>query len=161
MINSQIWLIIWGRLLSLVADITQLLVSVFEFFPAKHSAFCSPFFLDVQQVLHSVKKIGGRGDAPVSVMDKTDSIQIKFNGSNYSGWAFHLKHFMAGQGLMGSLDGTVTKDDKSVTTWDQNNSKVVMRILNSMDPSITNSLQSFSTASEMWSHLKVHLSTSE
>ena len=87
-------------------------------------------------------------------MEKTNAIQIKFNGSNYSGWAFHLKHFVAGHGLMGYLDGTATKDDKSTATWDQNNSKVVTWILNSIDPSITNSLQSFSTAAEMWLHWK-------
>lgn len=61
---------------------------------------------------------------------------------------------MAGHGLLGYQDGTVTKDDKSAATWDQNNSKVVTWILNSIDPSITNSLQFFSTAAEMCSHLK-------
>lgn len=48
----------------------------------------------------------------------------------------------------------MTKDDKNASTRDQNNSKVVTRILNSIDPSILLSLQSFSKASEMRSHLQ-------
>lgn len=87
-------------------------------------------------------------------MDKTDTIQIKFDGNNYFGWAFHLNYFVMGHALMGYLDGTVTKEDKTAATWDQNNSKEVTWILNSIDPSLSISLQSFSKASGMWLHLQ-------
>ena len=50
--------------------------------------------------------------------------------------------------------GTVIRDDKNAATWVQNNSKVVTWILNSIDSSLSISLQSFSKASEMWFHLQ-------
>lgn len=79
---------------------------------------------------------------------------------NYSGWSFHLRHFVDGKGLDEFLDGTTVKpEDKSIderakATWKQNNGKEVTWILGSIDPSIAITLPSFSTASEMWAHLK-------
>lgn len=92
-------------------------------------------------------------------MERGDILHIKFNGKNYLSWSFHLHHYMDGQGLGGYLDGTTSapvddKDAKATTTWTQNNSKVVTWILNSIEPSISLSLHSFSKASEMWNHLK-------
>ena len=45
-------------------------------------------------------------------------------------------------------------EEKAKATWIQNNSKVVTWILNSIDTSIILSLQSYTKASDMWSHLK-------
>ena len=69
--------------------------------------------------------------------------------------------------MLGYLDGTVTKltvdstnttsktaDEKAVATWNQNNAKVVTWILNSVDPSLSMSLQAFTKASDMWNHMK-------
>lgn len=83
-------------------------------------------------------------------MEKNDIIPVHLDGKNYMGWSFHLKHFVKGQGLRGYLDRTTTeptnvKDVTSKATWDQNNSKVVAWILNSIEPSIALSLHSFST----------------
>lgn len=89
-------------------------------------------------------------------MDKIDVIPVKFNGTNYVGWSFHLQHFVEGKGLVEFLHGTTTepKDAEERHTWSQNNSKVVTWILNSIDPSISLSLHSYKKASEMWTHLK-------
>lgn len=87
-------------------------------------------------------------------MDKTKIIPVKLNGKNYSGWAFCLKHFVAKKGLLGYLDDTTIKDDRNQTNWEQNNSKVITWILNSIDTSISLSLQSYYKASDMWSHLQ-------
>lgn len=89
-----------------------------------------------------------------AIMDKNEIIPIKLNGKNYYGWAFHLKHFVAGKGLPSYLDGTVIREDRNAAAWDQNNSKVVTWILNSIDTCITLWLQSFSKASEMWTRLR-------
>ena len=80
-------------------------------------------------------------------------------------WAFHLKHFIEGQGMLGYLDGTTIKpavdpngttaaDYKTIATWNQQNAKVVTWILNSVDPSFTMALQAFTKASDMWAHVK-------
>ena len=94
-------------------------------------------------------------------MEKVDIIPIKLDGTNYMSWSFHLKNFVTGQGLIGYLDGTtpaVTATDdsgaKTLATWNQNNTKVVTWILNSVDPSISLALQAYTTASDMWVHLK-------
>ncbi|XXG90666.1 hypothetical protein AAC387_Pa12g2380 [Persea americana] len=100
-------------------------------------------------------------------MDKNDTILVKMNGTNYITWSFHLKNFVEGKCMLGYLDGTVPKpvvdssstasrtvDEKAVATWNQNNAKVVTWILNSVDPSLSMSLQAFTKASDMWNHMK-------
>lgn len=103
-------------------------------------------------------------------MDKTDLIPIKLNGKNYLQWSFHLVNFV-GHGLLGILDGTdstpeskeqgsantadptsKSANEKALGTWRQNNAKVVTWIINSVDSSISLSLQDFSKASDMWTH---------
>lgn len=87
-------------------------------------------------------------------MDKSDSIKIRFNGKNFNRWAFHLQHFVARQGLLEYLDGFVLEGEKNKSPCEQTTLKLVTWILNSIDPSIVVSLQSFSTTSEMWSNLQ-------
>ena len=90
-------------------------------------------------------------------MEKSEVIQTKLTGAkNYAGWSFQLRHFVQGQGLTEFLDSSSTEptQDKAKAKWIQSNSKVVNWILNSIDPSIILSLQSYSTAYDMWSHLK-------
>eukprot|EP00268_Persea_americana_P025756 TRINITY_DN25109_c1_g1_i1.p1 TRINITY_DN25109_c1_g1~~TRINITY_DN25109_c1_g1_i1.p1 ORF type:complete len:194 (+),score=28.25 TRINITY_DN25109_c1_g1_i1:528-1109(+) len=100
-------------------------------------------------------------------MDKNDIIPVKMNGTNCMTWSFHLKNFVEGKGMLGYLDGTVPKplvdsssiasrtaDEKAVATWNQNNAKVVTWILNSVDPSLSMSLQAFTKASDMWNPMK-------
>ena len=92
-------------------------------------------------------------------MDKYDVIPIKFNGQNYMSWSFHLRNFVEGQGLFGYLDGSITRpmsttDSKSLANWSKENAKVVTWILNSIDSSLAVALQAYTTAADMWAHLK-------
>ena len=92
-------------------------------------------------------------------MEKYDIIPVKFNGNNYMAWSFHLKNFVEGQGLFSYLDGSVPKptttaDTKTLATWSKENAKVITWILNSINPSLAIALQAYTTASDMWSHLK-------
>eukprot|EP00268_Persea_americana_P042906 TRINITY_DN42998_c0_g1_i1.p1 TRINITY_DN42998_c0_g1~~TRINITY_DN42998_c0_g1_i1.p1 ORF type:complete len:254 (-),score=43.67 TRINITY_DN42998_c0_g1_i1:1786-2547(-) len=100
-------------------------------------------------------------------MEKGDIIPVRLTGKNYMNWSFHLKNYVEGQGLLGLLDrsdplptadsaGTASKpaDKKPITTWQQNNAKVITWILNSIDQSISLSLQAYTKASDMWNHLK-------
>lgn len=92
------------------------------------------------------------------IMDKMDVIPVKLTGKNYMTWSFHLKNYVEGKGMLGYLDGTITKptavqdedststasksaNDKAMATWNQNNAKVVTRILNSVNPSLYKLLQ--------------------
>lgn len=71
-------------------------------------------------------------------MDKMEVLPIKLDGTNYMSWSCHLKNFVEGEGLLGYLDGTNPQrttdntDAKTLAAWNQNNSKVVTWILNSM-----------------------------
>ena len=90
-------------------------------------------------------------------MEKTDVIQVKLIGAkNYAGWSFQLKHYIQGHRLIEFLDGSTVEptEDKAKVLWIQNNSKVITWILNLVDPQIILSLQSYSKASGMWSHLR-------
>ena len=92
-------------------------------------------------------------------MDKYDVIPVKFNGNNYMAWSSHPKNFVEGQGPFGYLDGSITKpttstDTKALATWSKENAKVITWILNSIDPSLAIALQAYTTASDMWGHLK-------
>eukprot|EP00268_Persea_americana_P010392 TRINITY_DN14227_c0_g1_i9.p1 TRINITY_DN14227_c0_g1~~TRINITY_DN14227_c0_g1_i9.p1 ORF type:complete len:116 (-),score=6.66 TRINITY_DN14227_c0_g1_i9:5-352(-) len=74
-------------------------------------------------------------------------------------WTFHLRNFVEEQGLFGYLDGSITRptsttDSKGLATWSKENARVVTWILNSIDPSLAVALQAYTTAADMWAHLK-------
>ena len=80
-------------------------------------------------------------------------LPIKLDGTNYMSWSFHLKNFVEGKGLLGYLDGTNPQpadntDTKTLAAWNQNNAKVVT------DPIVSLSLQAYTKASDMWTHLR-------
>eukprot|EP00268_Persea_americana_P015300 TRINITY_DN16998_c0_g1_i7.p1 TRINITY_DN16998_c0_g1~~TRINITY_DN16998_c0_g1_i7.p1 ORF type:complete len:163 (+),score=20.30 TRINITY_DN16998_c0_g1_i7:753-1241(+) len=101
-------------------------------------------------------------------MDKIDVISVKFTGTNYLSWSFHLINFVEGQGMLGYLDGTTPKpiagtiatsttpavDDKIISTWNQCNAKMITWILNLVDSSFSMALQAFTMASDTWKHMK-------
>lgn len=91
-------------------------------------------------------------------MDKNSVIPIKLTGKNYIVWSFHLQHYIRCQGLTEYLNergtGTVQTNGQKGEVWNQNYSKVVTWILNSVDPSIGLSLYTYTKASEMRKHLK-------
>lgn len=85
-------------------------------------------------------------------MDKSSIIPIQQTASKRPGWSIHLKTLRARTRIgCGFLDGASLepRDDTAKATWIQDNSKVVTWIVNLVDPSITLSLQSFSTTIEV------------
>ena len=85
-------------------------------------------------------------------MDKSSIIPIQQTASKRPGWSIHLKTLHPRTRIgCGFFDGTSLEpiDDTAKATWIQDNSKVVTWIVNLVDPSITLSLQSFSTTIEV------------
>ncbi|CAN1141195.1 Retrovirus-related Pol polyprotein from transposon TNT 1-94 [Linum perenne] len=100
--------------------------------------------------------------------DNGESLSIRFNGSNYEIWAFDFKYLIEGKELLQYLDGTIDKpkDDATATAkkaWSTGNAKVISLLLRSMEPKIALTLRTFTSAAEIWNHLKKtydHVSTS-
>ncbi|KAL3514207.1 hypothetical protein ACH5RR_026924 [Cinchona calisaya] len=91
--------------------------------------------------------------------DKYESVLIRFNGKNYSAWAFHFKIFVKGKDLWGHIDGSKPAPDKDKekdehAKWEVKDAQIMAWILGSVDPNIILNLQPFKTAAEMWNYLK-------
>ncbi|KAL3502260.1 hypothetical protein ACH5RR_036709 [Cinchona calisaya] len=91
--------------------------------------------------------------------DKYESVLIRFNGKNYSAWAFHFKIFVKGKDLCGHIDGSKPAPDKDKekdehAKWEVKDAQIMAWILGSVDPNIILNLQPFKTAAEMWNYLK-------
>ncbi|KAL3504167.1 hypothetical protein ACH5RR_034008 [Cinchona calisaya] len=86
--------------------------------------------------------------------DKYESVLIRFNGKNYSAWAFHFKIFVKGKDLWGHIDGSKPAPDKDKekdehAKWEVKDAQIMAWILGSVDPNIILNLQPFKTAAEM------------
>ncbi|CAN0898571.1 Retrovirus-related Pol polyprotein from transposon RE1 [Linum grandiflorum] len=89
-----------------------------------------------------------------------DSVAIRFNGSNYSIWAYAFKVFVQGKSLLGYLDGTKKEPAETATnsadieTWRTNNARVLSWLIGSVETPIALTFRSFDTAAQIWSHLQ-------
>ncbi|CAN0846873.1 Retrovirus-related Pol polyprotein from transposon RE1 [Linum grandiflorum] len=89
-----------------------------------------------------------------------DSVAIRFNGSNYSIWAYAFKVFVQGKSLLGYLDGTKKEPAETATnsadieTWRTNNALVLSWLIGSVETPIALTFRSFDTAAQIWSHLQ-------
>ncbi|KAH0683584.1 hypothetical protein KY290_022204 [Solanum tuberosum] len=85
-----------------------------------------------------------------------DLLSTKLDGSNFSLWEFHFGIFVQGKGLFGWLDGSASlpTDEKELDRWNLNNAKVIVWMLNSVHANIVMGLRPFSSASEIWLHLR-------
>ncbi|CAN0898640.1 Retrovirus-related Pol polyprotein from transposon RE1, partial [Linum grandiflorum] len=89
-----------------------------------------------------------------------DSVAIRFNGSNYSIWAYAFKIFVQGKSLLGYLDGTKKEPAETATnsadieTWRTNNARVLSWLIGSVETPIARTFRSFNTAAQLWSHLQ-------
>jgi hypothetical protein len=88
--------------------------------------------------------------------DKYDSSLIRFNGKNYSTWAFHFKIFVKGKDLWGHVDGSKLAPDQKdeYAKWKVKDTQIMAWILGSVKPNIVLNLRPFKTAAEMWTYLK-------
>ncbi|CAN0912554.1 Retrovirus-related Pol polyprotein from transposon RE1 [Linum grandiflorum] len=89
-----------------------------------------------------------------------DSVVIRFNGSNYSIWAYAFKVFVQGKSLLGYLDGTKKEPAETATnsadieTWRTNNARFLSWLIGSVETPIALTFRSFDTAAQIWSHLQ-------
>jgi hypothetical protein len=91
--------------------------------------------------------------------DKSDVSTIRFNGKNYSAWAFHFRIFVKGKELWGHVDGSNPAPDKikdidQHAKWEVKDAQVMAWILGSVEPNIILNLRSSQTAAQMWTYLK-------
>ncbi|CAB4313587.1 unnamed protein product [Prunus armeniaca] len=91
--------------------------------------------------------------------DKSDVSLIRFNGKNYSAWAFHFGIFVKGKEAWGHVDGSNPAPDKNKdkdqhAKWEVKDAQVMTWILGSVEPNIILNLRSSQTAAQMWTYLK-------
>ena len=90
-------------------------------------------------------------------MDKSEISLIKFNGTNYSSWAFQFQIYLKGKELWGHVDGTDPKpleDVKAVSKWETKDAQIMTWLLGSVDPQYILNLRTYKTAKEMWDYLQ-------
>ena len=69
-------------------------------------------------------------------MDKSENYLVKFNGTNYSSWAFQFQIYLKGKELWGHIDGTDPKpleDVKAVSKWKTKDAQIMTWLLGSVD----------------------------
>lgn len=91
--------------------------------------------------------------------DKYDALLIRFNGKNYSAWAFHFRIFVKSKDLWGHVDGSrpaprEDKDKDELAKWEVKDAQIMAWILGSVESNIILNLRPFKTAAEMWNYLK-------
>lgn len=92
-------------------------------------------------------------------LDKYDAFLIRFNGKNYSTWAFHFQIYVKGKDLWGHIDGSKPAPDKDQyaeehSKWEVKDAQIMAWILGSVESNIIMNLRPFKTAAEMWNYLK-------
>ncbi|CAN0905649.1 hypothetical protein LINGRAHAP2_LOCUS23789, partial [Linum grandiflorum] len=98
--------------------------------------------------------------AVIITSESHDSVAIRFNGLNYSIWAYVFKVFVQGKSLLGYLDGTKKEPAETATnsadieTWRTNNARVLSWMIGSVETPIALTFRSFDTAAHIWSHLQ-------
>jgi hypothetical protein len=85
------------------------------------------------------------------------SVPVTLDGQNYREWAFCVETALRGHGLAFHLTqdppARTTSNASEIKTWNINDGKVMVAIVNSVKESIIMSLSSFKTAKSMWSYL--------
>ena len=89
-------------------------------------------------------------------MEKGDITLIKFNGKNYTTWAFQFQIYLKGKELWGHIDDSDPKptDDKLLVKWEVTDWQIMTWILGSVDAQFILNLRPYKTAKEMWHYLK-------
>ncbi|XP_073128888.1 uncharacterized protein [Henckelia pumila] len=91
--------------------------------------------------------------------EKSEHFLVRFNGKNYSVWAFQFQIFVKGKELWGHIDGTNpapnSEKEKEYVKWEVKDAQIMSWILGSVDPSILLNLKPYKTSKEMWGYLKM------
>lgn len=82
---------------------------------------------------------------------------VRFNGINYTTWAFRFQLYLQAKELWGHIfgsDPTPTKDEKLISTWHTQDAKIKTWILGSVEPTLILNLKSYKTTKGMWEFFK-------
>eukprot|EP00268_Persea_americana_P035601 TRINITY_DN3509_c3_g1_i2.p1 TRINITY_DN3509_c3_g1~~TRINITY_DN3509_c3_g1_i2.p1 ORF type:complete len:359 (+),score=43.10 TRINITY_DN3509_c3_g1_i2:418-1494(+) len=91
-------------------------------------------------------------------MEKSDIISlVKFDGTNYTSWAFQFQIYLEGKELWAHIDGSDPKpetDDKKILAWKTKDAKIKTWLLGSVEPHFILNLRPCQAARDMWDYLK-------
>ena len=92
-------------------------------------------------------------------LERFEHFLVRFNGKNYSAWAFQFQIFVKGRKLWGHIDGTdlapnSEKEKEQYVKWEVKDAQIMYWILGSVEPSILLNLKPYKTSREMWEYLK-------
>ncbi|XP_059665247.1 DNA polymerase I A, chloroplastic/mitochondrial-like isoform X2 [Cornus florida] len=81
---------------------------------------------------------------------------IRLNGDNFLRWSQSVRLYIRGQGKIGYLTGdkkAPKKEDSAYSTWDAENSMVMIWLVNSMEEDISCNYMCYPTAKELWDNI--------
>ena len=89
-------------------------------------------------------------------MDKNEMQLIKFNGKNYSAWAYQFELYLRGKKLWGHISGSLKKptDIAKLDDWETKEAQIMSWMLGAMEPQFFLHLKPYKTAQDMWGYLK-------
>eukprot|EP00268_Persea_americana_P053117 TRINITY_DN5993_c1_g5_i1.p1 TRINITY_DN5993_c1_g5~~TRINITY_DN5993_c1_g5_i1.p1 ORF type:complete len:132 (+),score=14.25 TRINITY_DN5993_c1_g5_i1:436-831(+) len=93
-------------------------------------------------------------------MEKSEISLVRFNGTNYTSWAFQFQIHLKGKELRGHVDGFDPKpndditDTKAISKWEVKDTQIMIWLLGSVDPQYILNPRPYKTAKGMWEYLK-------
>ena len=82
---------------------------------------------------------------------------VRFDGKNYTSWAFQFQIYLEGKELWGYMDGSKRKpedDDKKISTSKTKDAQIKTWLLGSVEPHFILNLKPCKSTREMWDYLK-------
>ena len=70
-------------------------------------------------------------------MEKSEIALVRFDGKNYTSWAFLFQIYLEGKELWGYMNGFEPKpkdDDKMISAWKTKDAKIKTWLLGSVEP---------------------------
>lgn len=90
-------------------------------------------------------------------MEKSEIALVRFDGKNYTFWAFQFQIYLEGKELWGYIDGSESKQeeaDKKIYVWKTKDAKIKTWLLGSVEPHFILNLKPCKFAREMWDYLQ-------
>ena len=90
-------------------------------------------------------------------MDKHEIALIRFDGTNYTSWAFQFQIYLEGKELWTHIDGSEpqpAEDDKKILAWKTKDAKIKTWLLGSVESHFIFNLKPCKTTREMWDYLQ-------
>ena len=84
---------------------------------------------------------------------------IKFNGKNYSAWAYQFELYLKGKKLWGHISGSMKKPSEKdkledLEAWETKEAQIMSWMLGAVEPQFFLHLKPYKTAQDMWGYLK-------